>query len=277
VRRRALPAVVALVAVVAVAAVLALRGDDPRPAARPAARAATGDPALAVKARRLLFYDWEPNVIGPGGRSAPRDAAVTGGPRAGTAGALDLYTAVLRAAARLGTPAPDNGRPTSVFYAVDGVARRAYGRGAATRDAALAAVPPDRRATVSVLEVEPDTAIVAAEGSRVRFYVLRDDVALRGRDIRNPRRATDPATGREVVLFDFTPAGGVRFRRLTRVVAQRGASRARERVRGGPAAQDQHYAVVLDGQIVTVPVVDFRRSPDGLDPSGGSRLPAALP
>src|ERR1700704_140832 len=53
------------------------------------------------KTAQLLFYDWEPNVIGPEGKPAPSEPTATGGPNAGAAqyGLLE-YQAVLRAAKR---------------------------------------------------------------------------------------------------------------------------------------------------------------------------------
>src|SRR5215208_1266622 len=47
---------------------------------------------------QLFFYDWEPNVLGPGCKADPSDSNVTGGPGAGTAGAISQYDAVRRAA-----------------------------------------------------------------------------------------------------------------------------------------------------------------------------------
>ena len=49
---------------------------------------------------QLFFYDWEPNVLGPGCKTSPQDQNVTGGPAAGQSGAgtLSYYAAVTRAA-----------------------------------------------------------------------------------------------------------------------------------------------------------------------------------
>src|SRR3954471_4454451 len=51
---------------------------------------------------QMYFYDWETNVLNANCKPAPQDASVTGGQSAGTgvrgAGAMDLYTAVTRAA-----------------------------------------------------------------------------------------------------------------------------------------------------------------------------------
>jgi SecD/SecF fusion protein len=273
----------AVVAVVAtVAGVLVLRsssggsdssgsvsGSEPVPG--------TPDPALEAKMRRLVFYDWEPNVIGPDSRPAPDNLEVTGGANAGRAGSLPLYDAVLRAARRPARVEPDNARTTTLFYAVDGGHRRVFGRGAPSRAQALAAVPAAPRRVVRVYEVRPDTTIVAAEGSRRRWYVLKDDVALRGSEIRDPRRATDPIDGRQVVNFAFTDAGRARFKALTQALAHRGAASSLNRVKDDPAAHNQHFAVVSGAQLVTVPFIDFRRNPDGLDARAGSQLVARLP
>src|ERR1700747_3700939 len=53
------------------------------------------------KTAQLIFYDWEPNVIGASGSPAPTEATATGGASAGESQfGLPLYQAVLRAAKR---------------------------------------------------------------------------------------------------------------------------------------------------------------------------------
>jgi hypothetical protein len=237
----------------------------------------TADPVLEAKMRRLAFYDWEPNVIGPAGRPAPDDLVVTGGVNAGRAGALPLYDAVLRAAQRPARVEPDNARTTTLYYAVDRANRRVFGHGSPSREQALAAVPAAARRVVTIYAVKPGTTIVAAEGSRGRWYVLQDKVALRGSEIRDPRRATDPISGRTVINFAFTDAGRARFKALTQALASRGASSSLNRAQDDPAAHNQHFAVVSRAQLVTVPFIDFRAHPDGLDARAGSQLDARIP
>jgi hypothetical protein len=259
-----------------VAGVLVLQRDSGS-GSSDATSAGPDDPLLDAKMRRLAFYDWEANVIGPTGRPAPTDPAVTGGVSAGRAGGLSLYDAVLRAARRPATTEPDNARTTTLYYAVDRAQRRVFGRGAPSRTQALAAVPASPGRAVRVYEVRPGTAIVGAEGGADRWYVLEDDVALRGSEIRHPRRARDPISGRSVIAFSFTDAGRARFKALTQAIARRGAASSLERVSDDPAIHNQHFAVVYEGKVVTAAFVDFRRSPDGLDASGGSQLSAQLP
>ncbi len=267
--------VVAAIAVIAtVAGVLALqrRGSDDEDAG-----AVKNDPALLEKMQRLAFYDWEASVIGPRGRPEPGDPRVTGGPDAGQAGALPFFDAVRRAAARPAETEPDNARTVSLFYAADRARRQVIGRGELTREEALADAPADRRAGATVYEVKPGTAVIRAETSRDRWYVIEDDVAVRGGEIRAAQQGTDTINDRPVIIFEFTEAGITQFRELTRGLASRGAASSLERVQDDPALHNQHFAVVSGDVLVTTPFVDFRRSPDGLDARSGSQLSAELP
>jgi preprotein translocase subunit SecD len=59
--------------------------------------AARADVAALTAPGRLAIYDWERSVLGPDGRPAPTDPAVTGGPDAGHAAALTEVQAQSRA------------------------------------------------------------------------------------------------------------------------------------------------------------------------------------
>lgn len=250
---------------------------------------AQGDPAGRASSfgvGELAVYDWEANVIGPDGAPAPRDPAVTGGPAAGDAGAISLYAAVLRASERPATTRADNAHAASRFYPVDPKARRVFADrtasasdvGAPTRAVALATVPARSRDTARVYEVKPGTVIVRAPRAAFvsvarQWYVLRDDVALRGSQIVDPaqRFADGPAaTGEPVVTFDLTADGRRMFERLTRELADRGRAAAAL----GAAAPDanQHFAFVVDDEVLSVPYVDFQANPDGIDGRGGSQI-----
>ena len=262
--------VIAVVAIVAtVFGVLSLRGGDDDASTF----GGKDDPVLDAKVRTLQFYDWETKVIGPDGRPAPADPRVTGGPEAGRKGALALYDAVVRAARRPAVVEIDNGRPGSLFFALDPAHRRVVGSAAASRAAALAG----DAAGATVAEVKPGTAIVAADGSTTRFYVLDDDVAIDGTSIREARQGTDESTGRAVTLFAFDDAGNTAFRRLTKAIAERGSQAALNAGGEDPKRHNQHFAVVYDGAIITAAAVDFLRSPEGLDASAGTQLAELLP
>jgi len=232
---------------------------------------------------RLAIYHWEANVIGPDGAPAPDTPTVTGGQGAGQSGALSLYDAVPRAARRPATVEVDNSRIGSLFYASNPKSKQVYTqsdstpRGAATRAEALAAVPASLRGRARVYEVKPDTVIVGAErlntGDSVgSWYVLRDDVALRGTQIVNPQQRHDEgpgATGEPVVTFDFTAEGSTAWQRLTRELADRGSRSVGEQ---SDTNANQHFAIVVDDQLLAVPYVDFRMNPEGIDPRTGSQI-----
>ncbi|MDQ3849891.1 MAG: protein translocase subunit SecD [Actinomycetota bacterium] len=244
------------------------------------------DQAEAIKqvgqVAQLAFYDWEVNVIGPNGRPAPAEAAVTGGPGAGKQGALSLYQAVLRAKGRPAKVERNNSRNTSLFYAVDRQQRKVYNAlGDDTRRQALSHVPRPKRAAATVYEVKPDTVIVRAEQPDNRrsdrksdqWYVLKDDVALRGTDIKNPEQNFDQGaggSGQPIVTFDFTDRGRRIWQDVTRRIAQRGAASLFPG--SDPSTAAQHFAIVLDNELVSVPYIDFRQNPDGIDARNGSQI-----
>jgi len=232
---------------------------------------------------KLAIYDWEANVIGPDGAPAPDTPTVTGGQGAGQSGALSLYDAVRRAARRPATVRADNSRIGSLFYATNPKSKQVYTqsdstpRGAATRAEALAAVPASLRGRARIYEVKPGTVIVGAEqlntGDSVgSWYVLRDDIALRSTQIVNPQQRHDEgpgATGEPVVTFDFTAEGSTAWQRLTRELADRGSRSVGEQ---SDTNANQHFAIVVDDQLLAVPYVDFRMNPEGIDPRTGSQI-----
>ena len=232
---------------------------------------------------RLAIYDWEPNVIGPRGVPAPRDPRVTGGPGAGRSGAITLYEAVRRAARRPAAIDADNARAGSAFYAVDPKTRQVVTAredvlrqpGAPTRAAALAAVPAGARHGVRIVEVKPGTIVVRAERApdvepaHARWYALRDEVALRGTGIETPRQRHDEQSGEPVVTFEFSAEGRRAWSRLTRKVAERGTIAGRGL--SGPSA-NQHFAIVVDDALVSVPYIDYRVNPHGIGADNGSQI-----
>ena len=97
--------------------------------------------------------------------------------------------------------------------------------------------------------VQPGTVLVRAEDDNAKdkkkpdaWYVLRDDVALGGKDIKNPKQASDHGNGQPTVTFDFTSKGRKTWQTVTREIAQRGQSQlarrrlARQRL---PALRDR--------------------------------------
>jgi SecD/SecF fusion protein len=98
------------------------------------------------------------------------------------------------------------------------------------------------------------------------YYVLHDHVSLFGNEITNPRAGTDSA-GAPDVQFGFRGQGAPAFQHLTAGVARRG-----ELVSIGTQQLDQHFAVALDNQLITVPQIDYTVFPDGLTGRQGADI-----
>jgi SecD/SecF fusion protein len=87
------------------------------------------------------------------------------------------------------------------------------------------------------------------------------------------RADIDPQTNAPVVLMQFTGKGKKVFHEITKREAQRG-----QLVCAGQSSQDavlrcaQHFAIVLDREIQSVPYIDFRRNPDGIPGDNGAQI-----
>jgi preprotein translocase subunit SecD len=80
--------------------------------------------------------------------------------------------------------------------------------------------------------------------------VPKDSVALRGNDITNPQQRADPNTSKPDVTFGFSGKGQSAFQDVTPAIARRGE------LASGPGQQiNQHFAVALDDQLITVPFI----------------------
>jgi SecD/SecF fusion protein len=99
-----------------------------------------------------------------------------------------------------------------------------------------------------------------------QFYVLRDNVSLRGSDITNPQQSTDQS-GSPDVTFGFSSKGQKEFQNVTSQIAHRGAN-------SGSFGQtlNQHFAVALDNQLITVPSIDAKIYPDGIPGDNGADI-----
>jgi len=123
-----------------------------------------------------------------------------------------------------------------------------------------------------VLQAEPPTASepLPVSSPSARFFVLRDNVALSGQDLTHPRAERDQS-GSPDVQFGFTTRGAAQFRAVTAAVARRGLelSTAGQQL-------DQHFAIAVDSQLMTIPQIDFRQYPNGVSGSGGADITSGL-
>jgi SecD/SecF fusion protein len=99
-----------------------------------------------------------------------------------------------------------------------------------------------------------------------QFFVLRDDVAIRGSEITDPQQSTDLARQPDVT-FGFTHKGRSEFEDVTANVARRG-----ELVSGLGQQFNQHFAVALDSRLITVPYISYKQYPDGINGDNGADI-----
>src|SRR4051794_11517795 len=236
---------------------------------------------------QMFFYDWEPNVLGENCKPNPTDQSTTGGSAAGQpgSGTLSFYDAVTRASKCPAKTGQNTSEDAPVYYAVDNKNKKVLsGPEATEKDARDAAADEVKKgATLSeVVSVQPGTVVVEAEydadkkpkdPNTAQYYVLNDNFALRGTDIKDPQQNFDNGTGGSgapIVTFNFTDKGQKIWQSTTRKIVQRG--QAQQLPGQDPQSAFQHFAVVLDGKLITVPYIDFQQNPDGIDGSNGSQI-----
>ena len=258
------------------------------------------------KTAQLFFYDWEPNVIGSEGKPAPTEPTATGGVNAGgsTSGLVE-YQAVLRAAKRPAmlrknsttwqvgcTPQQVNGCIYGSWYLLDTKHEKVLCAGGGSTCAPEETeqnlyadhYKPPAGATVKAVRVNPGTVVVQARPvenaagkitntSPNSWYVLNDNPVLTGADINNPQQGYDEGvggTGAPNVTFGFTSHGKSIFERVTKEIARRGQEAQLPGV--GKENAQQHFAIVLDDQLITTPSIDYTKYPEGIDATNGSQI-----
>ncbi len=134
----------------------------------------------------------------------------------------------------------------------------------------------------TVVEVPPGTVVVSErpsdrdgqviENAEPGWYALRDRPALSGLDITNPKQEFDQFN-QPNVSFSFTDDGQKAFQEVTRRIAQRGAASAI-----GPSSEQSaektsgRFAVVLDNEVKTRPIINYAANPDGIDGRNGAQI-----
>ncbi len=254
-------------------------------------------PSNATVATQLLTGNATASLISQGGGSSP--------PGGANAGGLTLYQAVELAAKQPLNISKHNARGGDEYY-LFGAPGSAACATAAKDDATapvpgehcLLAGPADVAASASysygvsqlkslplgvslpegqVLVVKQGTVVLQAVPASfarwpvfgspaTKYFVLKDDVALLGGEVTNPEQSTD-STGLPDLSFGFTSKGASAFQRLTAQLAQRGST---DSVAG--QSRDQHFAVALHNQLLTVPSIDYKVYPDGITGNSGAEI-----
>jgi SecD/SecF fusion protein len=260
---------------------------------------------------RLEFYDWEANALTPNGKTVasqlqtqdPTAVQISqgsgSGPGLAGSGSMPLYAAVKLAAKQPAQVSSDNARDGNEYYMFGApgsaaCATAAREQGTAPTPAAycllsgpddnvqdlLSGLPAGVAATdkgVQQLVVHQGTVVLQAadvsysnqtnfNSPNAQFFVLKDHVSLFGNDISNPQQSTDQS-GEPDVEFGFTSHGKSAFQSVTAAIARRG-----DLVSGLGQTYDQHFAVALDTKLITVPSIDFKQYPDGINGDNGADI-----
>ncbi|HEY8466489.1 MAG TPA: protein translocase subunit SecD [Solirubrobacterales bacterium] len=125
-------------------------------------------------------------------------------------------------------------------------------------------------------EDDPETEDVDESESARGWFVLRDRPELSGDEIRNPEQNYDQFN-QPIVTFEFTDEGRRAFEEVTRRIALRGLSQAPDPTlcSSRPDLAPQYsgtFAVVLDGEIQSRPIIDFCENPRGIDGRTGAQI-----
>jgi SecD/SecF fusion protein len=262
----------------------------------------------ATKPARLFFFDWEPNLIGResaiGGRPGqepPKGAVQEATKEWQEAGRIptkrenrQLIAAgaypTEYAAAKLASEQPlkkncENCSSPTSFYLFDKSKDHKLIAGPEFTREDLFIAPSGRKrpadagvvvkvpqGTIVVSEKPNDTKGQVIESAEPGWFALNDDPALSGTEITRPKQESDEF-GQPNVTFGFTDDGRKNFQEVTRTIAQRGAASAI-----GPSSTESaeatsgHFAVVLDNEVKTRPIINYAQNPDGIDGRTGAQI-----
>jgi SecD/SecF fusion protein len=260
---------------------------------------------------RLEFYDWEANALTPAGKTVasqlsaqdPGALAITrgglNGPGSPGGGSMPLYKAVQLAAKQPLQKSSDNARIGPAYFAFGRskttactLAARYYHVTPVLGQPCYLAGPQDNPSDlasalptgvslsnpgVQTLTVQQGTVVLQAvpphfnhaakwSDPTAQFFVLKDHVALFGNDITNPQQST-AQDGSPNVVFGFSGNGANAFQNVTAAIAHRGSL-----VSGLGQSLNQHFATALDTQLITVPNIDYKTYPDGIQGNNGAEI-----
>jgi SecD/SecF fusion protein len=228
---------------------------------------------------QLYFYDWEPNVIpNPAKTNVPRSES-----------SFDRYYDAVQLASKQ-TPECFQNKCTTTgprYYLFDSQTHAYISGPADTKQDLFSELKGQKQPPNSqILTVPQGTLVVEKEGTSgqsapenpndptAEWFVIRDRPSLSGTDIKDPKPNFDQFNNPDVT-FGFTDKGRQEFSDVTKTIAQRGLQNAPPGVAGNSQLADQysgHFAVVLDQQIKSRPIVNFVDNPNGIDGRTGAEI-----
>jgi SecD/SecF fusion protein len=235
---------------------------------------------------QLYFYDLEANIVPPP-KQAGEDPASQPDPNPSIYTFPNLYEAVKFASKR--KPECVDNKCTSsgpTYYLFEkGSNELRAGPAGERKDLFLQFRNSKQPAGTEILTVPQGTVVAAApsspslslspaEISESPQFVLTDRPALNGTEIKDPQQNFDPTTNQPNVTFEFTDSGRTAFQDVTRTIAQRGRATAPPGTFGSAGADQysQHFAIVLDNQVFSNPIINYEENPDGIDGRTGAQI-----
>jgi SecD/SecF fusion protein len=135
------------------------------------------------------------------------------------------------------------------------------------KDGIVAEVPAG---TILVSELPVEENGKVDETAQPGWFALNDEYALSGNEITEPKQEYQQGTNEPNVKFEFTNEGRDNFAQVTREIAQRGQASA---IPGAEAnAYSGHFAVILDNEVKSRPIINFAENPDGIDGRNGAEI-----
>jgi SecD/SecF fusion protein len=128
--------------------------------------------------------------------------------------------------------------------------------------------------TVLVSELPVDSSGKVDESAQPGWFALNDEYALSGSEITEPKQEYAQVTGEPNVAFKFTDQGRENFQNVTRQIAQRGQAQSI----GPPGSAEEaaalsgHFAVILENEVQSRPIINFLENPDGIDGRQGAQI-----
>ncbi len=257
---------------------------------------------------QLYFYDWEPNLVGPErtigghpGKTIPKGPIKEAEKRWEEAGrkvksvenaqliAAGAYPTAYDAAQAAAEQTPDEkceecavGRPQ--YYLFERAEPHKLVAGPELKEKDLFISPTGEKRPKNGIVVEIPTGYVLVseyphdeenkidETAEPGWYVLKDKPSLSGNDISEPEAKTGQL-GEPIVTFNFSGDGQSKFHEVTRKIAQRGQANSIGSIGTEQAgAQSGHFAVILDNEVQSRPIVNFAENPDGIDGREGAQI-----
>jgi SecD/SecF fusion protein len=234
---------------------------------------------------QMYFYDWEKNLLDESCQTNPEIATDSVGSNGSTTPINGLYDAVTRASRCDPFESPNTTAASEArYYGFDKLNKPYGGEDAPpeVNEADLWADAPGGKKPEGAKSVRVPNGILVVRAEAPtkpngdpgpapdQWWLLRDDPGLSGNDIKDPEQAFDQTTNEPIVTFNFTDKGKRDFQSVTKEIATRGSDNAPAGV--NPVDASQHFAIVLDNELVSVPYINFRELPDGIDGDNGAQI-----